>query len=196
MKKRDLIVLVVVALSFGLSADCGFTATENEGSSQLPASKAISPKVGASKAVAVKTASSKVVAPKAVASGASTRAAEMTKGEMIAEIKEDLANTNEIFDIVPELKSTIGHQDGKAVYTFNGAALESLSKEDLTSLFNRVRNAIVKIRTDRIQKQLEITKQAQRIRVITSPRQSPHVPSATPSVPKVPSLPPSASQRR
>ena len=211
MKKRNFFVLAVVMLSFGLSAVYGFgAAVKSEESEQLPVSKAISPKVvafkvvaaktastkvGVSKAVASKTASTKVEGPKAAAPEARSGIAEMTKEEMLAALKEDLANTSEIFNAVPELRAVIG-QDGKAVYTFNGAPLESLSKEDMANLFSRVRHAIVKIRTDRIQKQLEITKQVERLRVITSPKQPPYAPVATPSVPKIPSSPPATSQRR
>lgn len=205
MKRRNFFVLAIIMLSLSLLATYSFGAVGSEESEQFPAYKAVSSKVGASKAVAAKTASTKVGASKAVAvktaspkveeskaavSEARAKVAEMTKGEMLAALKEDLADNNEIFDMVPELKAAVSHQDGKAVYTFNGAALESLSKEDLTNLFGRVRNALVKIRTDRIQKQLETIKQVERLRVITSPQQPPHAPSTTPSVPKIPSSPP------
>jgi len=199
MKIRNFFVLAVIMLALSLLATYSFGAVGSEESEQFPAYKAVSSKVGAPKAAAAKTASTKVGASKtasskvekskAAVSEARAEVAEMTKGEMLAALKEDLADNNEIFDMVPELKATVSHQDGKTVYTFNGAALESLSKEDLTNLFGRVRNALVKIRTDRIQKQLETIKQVERLRVITSPRQPPHAPSATPSVPKIPSSP-------
>ena len=120
---------------------------------------------------------------------------EMTKEEMLAGLKEDLADNDEVFDAVPGLKAGTG-QDGNAVYTYKDTALDELAKEDLSKLYSRVRQALVKIRTDRIQKQLERIKQIERLQKTANPPQSPRAPSVPPSVPRTPPSPPSAPQRR
>jgi len=170
MKKRILFITVVIIPLFVLSAAYGLDTVKDKKSKQPSTQKKSARKV-------------------------KTKASEMTKNQMLAELKEDLASTDEVFDVVQGLKVVIG-TDGRAVYTYNGVALEKISKEDMAKLFGRVRQALVKIRTDRIQRQLEITKQVERLQSMASPRQSPRTPSAVPSVPKVPSSPPATPERR
>ncbi len=129
---------------------------------------------------------------------------EMTKEEMLAELKEDLADNDEVFDAVPELKASAG-KNGKAIYTYKGTVLDELSKEDLANLYVRLRQTLTKIRTDRIQRQLETVKRVERLQRIATPPQPPRIPvqvqppripAAAPSAPKAPPSPPSVPQRR
>lgn len=162
MRKRDLFIVTVVALSFGLPAAYGLDAA-------------------APKAAAIKTAA--------------TKAAEMTKDQMLAKLKESIASTDEIFEVIKELRTVIS-KDGKISYTYNGIALDSISKEDMAKLFSRVRQALVKIRTDRIQKQLEITRKVERLQSAADVRQPSRLPASPPSLPKSPpSLPPALRRR-
>ena len=123
-----------------------------------------------------------------------TKNKEMTKEEMLATLKEDLVDNEEVFNMVPELKSVAGKDSG-VTYTYNGISFDGLSKEDLAKLYSRVRQAVIKIRTDNIQRQLEIVRQADRLRKMTNPPQPPRVPAAPQSAPRVPQPPPAAQRR-
>ena len=185
MEKRVFFIAVVIAPLFALSAAYGLDTAKNEESKQPSTQKITVPKTVAPKAAAVKAA-----APKT-----QTKHIETTKEEMIAELKKDLAGTKGVFSMIPELKSVIS-QDGKAAYTYGGVALEDLSKEDIVKLLSRVRQALVKIKTDRIQRQLEIAKQVEKFQGATDVRQPSRVPVAAPSVPKSPpSLSPTPQRR-
>ncbi len=123
---------------------------------------------------------------------------EMTRDEMFADLKESIEEDDEIFDMVPELKAE-KDKDGKFYYTFKGIRLEKLSKEDLDKLLARVNQVLVKLRTDRIQNQLETVKRVQNIqRMSASPQvqQPPRTPSQGPSAPRTPSAPPASPSRR
>lgn len=120
---------------------------------------------------------------------------EMTKENMLAELKADLADNDELFDVIPGLSAGAG-QKGSAVYTYKGIALDELSKEDMAKLFGTVRQALTKIRTDRIQRQLETIRQIEKLQKAPAPPQPPRVPTTPPSAPRTPPLPPSGSQRR
>jgi len=131
-------------------------------------------------------------------------AKEMTKEEMLAELKEDLADNDEVFDSVPELKASAG-KNGKAIYTYKGTVLDELSKEDLANLYVRLRQTLTRIRTERIQRQLETVRRVERLQRVVAPPQPPQPPRApsvppsmprAPSAPRAPSSPPSAPQRR
>lgn len=133
----------------------------------------------------------KAVAPDA----APAKSVEKTKDQMLSELREDIADNGELFEMIPELKSA-SDKDGNAVYTYNGALLEDLSKDDIAKLTGRVGQILARVRAERIQKQLETIKQAERIQAITTPPQLPRVPSAASQAPKIPSVPPQPPQRR
>ena len=210
MKNRNLFVAAVIVLSFVLSAAHSSGAVKSEEPKQpstqkISTAKAVAPKAAAAKAVAPKAAVAKAVAPKvaaakaamtkAVAPKAQTKGMGVTKEGMIAELKEGLADTKDVLGMIPELKTAID-RDGKVVYIYGGAALEDLSREDMVKLLSRVRQALVKIRTDRIQRQLETTRRVERLQSATDVQQPPRVPRAAPSVPKSPPSLPSAPPRR
>ncbi len=226
MSKRIIFVAVVITLSFGLSAAYGLgDGNEKVGAlqkvknayndfrvrqqqkSQAVKNKALKQSL-APKVTASKIKSPKVESPQAVAPKAQAPDKEMSKEEMLAELKEELADNEDVFDMVPELKAGEA-ADGKVFYTFKGVKLEDLPKEDLNGLFTKVRQAMVRVRTERIQRQLEMVAQAQRPQRIAAPPQPPRTsassplpprvpskPSAPPSPPSAPPSPPSASQRR
>lgn len=120
---------------------------------------------------------------------------EMTKDEILTELKETLKDEEEILDYIPELKKGIS-EDGKEFYTYQGARLEDLDREKLEKILGRVNNQAVMIRTERINRQLEVIRQTQRIQ---TPPRIPAPPQV--SVPNVPasraptsSTPPKVSQ--
>ncbi len=171
MGKRTLFVAVIIMLSFGLPAAYGL----DDGIEKVDASRKTPPQAAASKA--------------------QTPVKEVTKEEMLSELREDLADNDELFDAVPGLKASAG-QNGNAVYTYKDIVLDELSKEDLTKLYSRVNQALVKIRTDRIQRQLETIRQVERFQRPANPPQPPRIPVAPPSAPRTLQSPPPAPQRR
>lgn len=194
MSKRIVFITIIIILSFGLSPAYGFDG-KNEKVSVLQKIKNAYNNFRnrqQQKSQVVKNEVSEE--PPILKVQPETK--EATKEEMLAELKEDLAYNDEVFDAVPELKAGTG-QNGNVVYTYNNAVLDGLSKEDLAKLYSRVRQALVKIRTERIQRQLETIRQAERLpKTVNSPQSPPRVPAAPPSVPKAPPSPPSVPNRR
>ena len=113
---------------------------------------------------------------------------ELTRDEMLVELKDDLADSSdELFEVMPFIKAEKG-ADGKFTYTCQGVKLDDLSEEELKSLFLKVRQANTKLRTERIQHQLETVRRAQELAnsVATS---KPQMPAAVPQPPRVPQTP-------
>ena len=106
---------------------------------------------------------------------------EMTKDEVLAQLKNDLSKNPEVLNMLPDLKAE-KDKEGNLSYTFRGAGLDGLAKDDLDKLSVRVRQALVKIRTDRIQRQLDNIRQAQRLQNVTPPS----IPATPPKVPTPP----------
>jgi hypothetical protein len=119
---------------------------------------------------------------------------EMTKDETLAQLKKEIATSDEIFNAVQGLKSEKDSK-GNIIYTLNGVTIDNLSKEDLDKLLTRVRQSLVKIRTDRIQKQLETVKRAQGPRVIFAPPQPARTPPNPTPPARVPQAPPTLPKR-
>lgn len=120
---------------------------------------------------------------------------EMTRQETMDEISKSLADNEEIFNMVPGLSSQKG-EDGKVSYAFKASGLESLSKEDLDKLLVKVHQALVRIRTERIQRQIDAVRRADRYKAISAPPAPPSVPKGQPSTPKIPKTPPVPPARR
>jgi hypothetical protein len=111
---------------------------------------------------------------------------ELTKPEMIERIQKNLDSFNEIVGLVPGLKKETDAK-GKVSYTYQGSKLEDLSKEQLAKVYSRVNNEAVRLRTDRLNKQLatirraeQITKQTRQSNPVykapTKPYQPPKIP--------------------
>jgi hypothetical protein len=108
----------------------------------------------AQKAAAAQAGPSKQAPPKAKA------AKDMTTEELAAEIADILDTDEEIGSFIPGLKKEKDNL-GKTFYTYNGVKLERLDRGKLEKLFIRVRQERVRIRTERITRQLESIRQAQ-----------------------------------
>lgn len=187
MDKKNIFLVVIIVLFFSLSAAYGLGDRNNE-----PPEQSSAPKVEASKIESPKVESSQAVAQKA-----KPKLKEMTKEEILVELKGDLADNEEVLNMVPELKAGKGADD-KVFYTFKGTKLEDLSKEELDGLFTKTRQVIVRVRTEKIQRQLEIVSQAQKMQRIAVPPQPPRIPAQPPSPPRTPSkpsVPPSPNRR-
>ena len=236
-------LVVAASLSFGLSAAYGADAgnekvgvfqkmknaynnfrnrqqqkpqtVKNETSKVTPMQNPVeAQKVTANKASPAKAESAKAGSPAGKAEKKGRSVEDMSKEEILADLKSDLEDPAELMGVVPELKSSTD-QSGKTVLTFKGAALDKLSKEDLSGLYIRVRQNITRIRTERIERQLETVRRVERLQKVSAPSQpaqalpvvpsaprAPSAPSAAPSVPRAqsvpsaPPAPPSAPQRR
>ncbi|MCX5686561.1 MAG: hypothetical protein NTW09_03775 [Candidatus Omnitrophica bacterium] len=155
------------------------------------------------------------VPPPAVVPKVMPPAKAYTREEMIADIKEILDDEEEILNLIPGLKKTVTEK-GESFYAFDGLKPEELDKEKLGKIFYRVRQEATRIRTNRLNRQLENIRRNQRLtapagggvsRVPALPPQPPRIsvpvppsvpqqpkPPAHPSVPQPPRLP--ATPRR
>ena len=215
MKKRILIAAAVISFALGIFALDGFCGGEKVGilqrvknaynnfrNKQQQNPQAVSeeePKAAAS--VQKAAPAPKAEAPKAEGLKAPVEKKEMTRDEMLADLKESLSEDDEIFDVVPELKA-VKEKDGKVYYTFKGMKLEELSKEDLDKLLVRVHQTVVRMRTDRIQRQLETVRRTQNLQGLSATpqappkvQQPPRAPSQPASPPRLPAAPPPPSRR-
>ena len=152
-------------------------------------------------AAAVKQAPIVKQAP-VVKPAAAVERSEMTVDELVADITENLDSEDEILTYVQELKKTV-HAEGKVVYTLGGIPLKDAKKADLVKLSEAVAQAAVRIRTERIQAQLETVRQAQglaRQQVMQRPPAPPVQPPRPPqspasNLPRVPAAPPAPPKR-
>lgn len=122
---------------------------------------------------------------------------ELTKSEVLDNLKIELEQNDEVFDMIPELKAQKDNE-GKTLYTFKGVKLDDLTKEDLDKISKQVNHAITVIQSDRIQGQLETIRRTQNVQRMTVPPQSPRIPAAAQpsSASRTPPSPPTVPQRR
>ena len=127
---------------------------------------------------------------------------EMTAADKIVRINKDLSAFKEILGIVPGLAKE-SDVVGNTYYTYQGKKLEDLDKETLNKLYSAVATQAVRLRTERLNKQLEnirraneLTRQntqvAPRVNIVTPPYQPPAFtpPPAVNQPPKQPTPPP------
>ena len=120
---------------------------------------------------------------------------ELTKAEIIEHLKGNLDRMEEILNLIPGLNKETDPA-GNVAYIYQGKSLEDLDKVELRKLYARVNNEAVRIRTEKLNKQLEgirraneITRQAQQ--VVPAPK----IPAPPPNPPAIytPPQPPSAA---
>lgn len=118
---------------------------------------------------------------------------DMTKDELIKEMKSILASENEILGRIPGLKAE-KDANGEEFYTYQGVRLEAVDRGQLEKIYSRIRSEALRIRTDRINRQLETIKRTQRI--ATPPPALPpsgaKIPPTPPTTPRIPKSPPKA----
>lgn len=130
---------------------------------------------------------------------------ELTKAEKLERVNESLNNFAEIMNFIPDLKKEVD-SNGKASYTFQGKKLENLDDETLGKLFGRVRNEASRIRTERVNKQLNFIRKMEQFNrqrraiATTSAKTSYNIPKATatistPKIPKIPKIPKTTSYK-
>lgn len=138
---------------------------------------------------------------------------EMTKDEMLKRMKDILHREEDVMNFIPGLKSE-KDAEGNIYYTYQGTKIENLDKATLTKIFGRVRTEAVRLRTDRLTKQLENLRRIQQLtgnagnpaaRIPATPPRPPaaiHVPPVQvtvppnpPQIPKAPPVPPAPPRR-
>ncbi len=130
---------------------------------------------------------------------------ELTKPDIIEHIKGSLDHFDEILNFVPGLQKYTDAA-GKATYKYQDKPLEDLDKDQLMKLYFRVSNEAVRLRTDRVNKQLETirrSEQASRRAAMPArpptayipPKLPPAHPSAVTRPPKIPAPPPAPPKR-
>lgn len=121
---------------------------------------------------------------------------ELTKQELVAHLKMMLEHEDEVLSFIPELKKEKDAK-GNISYLYKGKKIEDIDEKSLRGLYSRTQNELTRIRTERLNKQLEsirradqaarAAQQASRIpRVVTPPQQPP----SPPQIPKQPPQPP------
>lgn len=123
---------------------------------------------------------------------------ELTREEILDRLKFELSAEDEVFSMIPDLKAEKGAK-GEAVYRYRGDKIEELSDEKLKNIFTKVNQAVIKIRTERVNQQLAVIQNAQNLqnqqramaianqsRVIVTP---PPVPAPPPQAPRAPQIP-------
>jgi len=84
---------------------------------------------------------------------------DMTKDELVADITKNLDREDAILNLVPGLEKK-SDPDKKEYYTYQGKRLEDLDKDTLDKIFGRVRNEALRLRTDKLNRQLETVRRA------------------------------------
>lgn len=120
---------------------------------------------------------------------------ELTKSEILDNIKVKLGRHKEVFDMIPDLKAE-KDDAGNVLYLFKGVKLDDMLKDDLSKLLISTNRIITKVQTERIQKQLETIARAQNMQKIVVPPQPPAQPPPQPAPPKVYSPPPQPPSSR
>ena len=147
------------------------------------------------------------IAPASGRSGTATAAKslkKMTPAEIAGRIKETVDTFEEILKYIPELKKEKDDK-GAVSYTYQGIKIESLDRDKLEKLYGRVRNEAVRMQTDRLNRQMDFLKRANRAsevmpaspsvtkynfttlpRLPQMPTKLPNVPKSPPQLPKIP----------
>ncbi|MDD5136784.1 MAG: hypothetical protein PHN63_05510 [Candidatus Omnitrophica bacterium] len=136
----------------------------------------------------------------------------LTKEDLIERITRNLDRVDEIINFIQGLKKETDPA-GKAIYTFQGTKIEDLDKDTLTRLYSRVSAEAVRIRTEKINKQLENIRRAEQLShqvrpivstpftppslppVVNVPPQTPSTPHTVTEPPKTPTPPPAPPKR-
>lgn len=121
---------------------------------------------------------------------------EFTRDEKMKAIKSNLDSFGEITNSVQGLKKE-ADASGAAFYTLQGTKIEDLNDDALDKLFSRVNTEAVRLRTDRLNRQLETIRRANEItrmnrqatavpnipKTYTPPYQAPAIPKPVPKTP-------------
>lgn len=135
------------------------------------------------------------VAPKVELPKAKIAKKDMTKEELLAELRKNVGENDDLFKMVPGLTAQ-KDENGNVSYLFNGRRVEDLSRDELEGLSTRVSQTLVRLRAERITRQLDTVKRAESLRRVSIPPPPVRTSSTPPSPPKTPSMPPAPPSTR
>lgn len=162
---------------------------------KLPGSPARPATVPAAPAVAKPAATKPATVQKSVG--------DMTQEELLSAMKKTLDSNKDILNNIPEIKKERA-PDGKEYYTYKGMSIDALDKDTLRKVIVRVRNENIRLRTERINRQLDNIKKSGPVGggahmgippTVKLPPQTPRVIVTPPMPPKVPKVPPTPPKR-
>ena len=110
---------------------------------------------------------------------------DMTKGELAADIADNLEEDDSILNLVPGLEKK-SDPEGREYYTYQGVKLEDLDIDTLDNIFGRVRNESLRLRTDRLNRQIDTVRRASAIRTAVPQVSRPPVPPRINTPPQAP----------
>lgn len=182
--------IVVLVVAFSLASYSASIAAENESWIQKMKNKFQKKEVVEAKkeAPAKYTAPAKEKTPaKEVNKIAAPRKErkDMTKDEFIASIVKNLGREESILNLIPGLVKN-SDPEGKEYYVYQGKRLEDLDRDTLDNIYGRTNTESVRLRTDRLNRQMETVRRANAMTVATVP-QVPRTPVV--QVPRVPVIP-------
>ena len=129
---------------------------------------------------------------------------DMTKSELADIIVRDLDREESILNLVPGLEKK-SDSEGKEYYTYNGTKLEGLDRDTLDKIYGRVRNEALRLRTDKLNRQIETVRRVNSTRVMVPqvPRTAippkinvpPQTPARTVQPPSRPPAPPALPRK-
>ena len=116
----------------------------------------------------------------------------LTRADKLKSIQGNLENLPEILSFVPGIKKE-ADAAGKATYTYQGKKIEDLDDEQLGKLYARVGNEGVRLRTERLNRQLDTIRRAEQVnrqnRQLMLPPRVPTPPYQPPKIPQIPQTP-------
>lgn len=111
---------------------------------------------------------------------------DMSKAEMIQEIKDEVDSEEDILEYIPELKRQ-KDKDGKDIYSYlvegKQVNLEGVDEETLRAILEQIGAKAKQIGIDTIQEQQD---QREQLNAIRRPVSSPSLPTRPPTVPRPP----------
>jgi len=116
---------------------------------------------------------------------------DMSKEEIISGMVRTLDREDSILSMIPGLKEETG-EGGKGYYTYHGTGLDDLDKETLENIYVRVHQEGLRIRTGKLERQLETVRKVEAVQRVSRPPVPPAVnaPPQTPRPAQPPSRPP------
>jgi len=107
---------------------------------------------------------------------------DMTKAELAADITKNLNREESILNMIPGLEKKSG-PEGKEYYTYKGTKLEDIDRDTLDKIFGKVRSEALRLRTDKVNRQIETV---HRVNAVSQIPKLPIVPQTIVTPPQVP----------
>ncbi|MBN2453779.1 MAG: hypothetical protein JXB40_05945 [Candidatus Omnitrophica bacterium] len=116
--------------------------------------------------------------------------ADMTQAEISHDMAKILDSYEEVINFIPGLTKETD-SSGEIFYKYKGQKIDVIDRKTLEKVYNRIRQERTRIRIDRINRQLESIRNAQRISATTSAGGIARTFPTVPNVPRIMPAPPS-----